>query len=126
MTKNCKQILENSNSCGSYAMNDGSGFCISHNPAARDIKELAVKKGGFAIKKQALPQLPSIEIQSKADVPRLLTTVIEEVRHGTIDLKSANTLGYLAGILIKAYELTDMQEKIEEIERIVLERKRTY
>lgn len=126
MTRNCKQILENDDSCGSYAMSDGSGFCISHNPAAKEIKELAVKKGGYAIKKQALPELPVLQIQSKTDVPRLLTTVIDEVRQGAIDLKSANTLGYLAGILIKAYELTDMQEKIEEIERIVLERKRTY
>lgn len=125
MTKNCKKIFENGENCGGYSITN-SEFCFSHDPASRDLKDLAIKKGGLAVKKKTMGQLPAILLQDKADVPKLITTVINEVRAGEIDLKAANTLGYLAGILIKAYELVNMEERIEEIERVVLERRRTY
>ncbi len=125
MAKNCKKILENGEQCGGYNITD-SKFCFSHDPNSRDLKELAVRKGGLTVKKNSMLSLPVVQIQSKSDVPKLLTTVIAEVREGTIDLKAANTLGYLAGILIKAYELVNMEERIEEIEKVVLERRRTY
>ncbi|KKU91394.1 MAG: hypothetical protein UY22_C0043G0015 [Candidatus Amesbacteria bacterium GW2011_GWC1_48_10] len=108
-------------------MADGSGLCISHNPAAKDIKQLAVRKGGEAPKKvEAAANLPTVTITTKADVPTFLVAVIDELRAGQVDIKTANTLGYLAGVLIKAYETAEMEARIEEIERVVLERRTRY
>lgn len=123
----CTAQLADGSPCGGYAMADGSGLCISHNPAAKEIKQLAVRKGGEAPKRvETASNLPAIAISTKADVPAFLVAVIDELRAGQVDIKTANTLGYLAGVLIKAYETAEMEARIEQIEKVVLERRTRY
>lgn len=120
----CSYILTDSRQCGAFAMDD-SDFCLNHNPLARDIKIAAVKKGGLSPKKRRSVNLSAMPIQSKQDVIPFLISVINEVRTGKIDNKTANALAYIGGMLIKAYELADMEKRLSEIETLVLERK-TY
>jgi len=91
----------------------------------KEQKQLAVAKGGRVSKRKADIRLDTIPIDEKKDVIPFLVTVINELRRGKLEVKRANALGYLGGVLIKAYELADMEERLEKVERLVLE-KRTY
>lgn len=120
----CKCIKNNQEQCGAQAMIN-STFCINHNPLAKDLKIAAAKKGGLSPKKRRSINLSTIPIQSKNDVVPFLISLINEVRTGKIDNRTANALGYIGGMLIKAYELTDVEMRLSQIETLVLERK-TY
>ena len=117
-------FLTDGRQCGAFAM-DNSEFCLNHNPLAKELKIAAVKKGGLSLKKRHSLNLQAVPIQDKQDVIPFLISVINEVRTGKIDNKTANALAYIGGMLIKAYELTDMETRLSQIETLVLERK-TY
>jgi hypothetical protein len=119
----CK-FIKNGKHCGAFAMNK-SEFCFSHNPEAKEQKQLAVMKGGKALKRSACVQLATVDINDKKDVIPFLVAVINELRGGKIDNRKANSLAYVGGVLIKAYELAEMEDRLEKVERLVLE-KRTY
>lgn len=119
----CKYI-KNKKRCGAYAMND-SDFCFSHNPEAKELKQLAVIKGGKVSKRSLGVLLPAVSIEEKKDVIPFLVSVINELRTGKIDNRKANALAYVGGVLIKAYELAEMEDRLEKIEKVVLE-KRTF
>jgi hypothetical protein len=42
---------------------------------------------------------------------------------GTLDPRIANTIGYLAGHLIRAFEVAELEGKVEEVRAVLLDRK---
>ncbi len=118
----CITIKPNKTRCGANAMKD-SRFCFTHNPQTKDAKSIAVQKGGQAVRKSPDP-LPVIEIRDAKSIATLLISTINEVRAGTTEIRIANCVGYLAGHLIKAFELTTVEDRLVEIERVILERKK--
>jgi hypothetical protein len=90
-------------------------FCFTHNPETREARKEAVIKGGSSPKKNYNP-LPPLEIGNTKDVVKLLGQTINEVRQGIIDLRVANCVGYLAGHLIKALEVADLEDRVVSIE----------
>ncbi|MSU44947.1 hypothetical protein EXS45_02095 [Candidatus Nomurabacteria bacterium] len=119
----CKFIKQDNNQCEANALKD-SELCFTHNPEVSEAKHQAVVKGGSSPKKNYNP-LPLVEISDAKSVVNLLATTVNEVRQGTIDLRVANCIGYLAGHLIKALEVSEIVSRVETIERIILERKTT-
>jgi hypothetical protein len=111
----CCYIKSNKEQCSANAMT-GSKFCFSHNPDTKKEKLVAVIKGGKAPKKNH-SSLPPIPLNQPKDVVGLLTTTINEVREGSIELRIANCIGYLSGHLIKAFEITDLEDRISKIEK---------
>ena len=118
----CIFIKADSEQCGANAIND-SEFCFSHDPDMEEAKRLATTKGGKSPKKNYNPLSP-IEIEGSKDVVRLLVTTIGEVRQGEIDLRVANCVGFLAGHLLKALELGEVDEKLELISSLIIQRKK--
>jgi len=55
----------------------------------------------------------------------LLADTVNRVRPGEMPPRIANTVGYLAGHMIKALEMAELEDRLKKVERIVLERK-TY
>lgn len=119
----CKHEI-NEKQCQAFAVS-GSEYCFSHDPKLKDQKKLAVVKGGKVSKRGPEVRLASVQIEDKRDVITFLTCVIDELRTGKLEVKRANSLGYLGGVLIKAFELAEMEERLEKVEKLVLE-KRTY
>src|SRR3989344_2939145 len=111
----CKFIKLNKKQCNANALRD-TDFCFSHNPATKEEKKEAVIKGGKSPKKNYNP-LPKIKIDNTSDVTKLLTVTINEVRAGEINLRVANCIGYLSGHLIRAFEVSDLEKRVEEIEK---------
>lgn len=123
MAQQCLFIKPDGTQCGGYATN-GSAYCISHNPALAETKAEAVKKGGASEGYQKLNlDLAPLTIQNPSDVVTAIVQTINEVRSGTLPPKIASTLGYLLGIALKAFEVSELDSRLEVIERIILERK---
>lgn len=122
MQNQCKFINpETQIRCDSFALE--SGYCFSHDPANKDKKQLAVRKGGFAPKKIKL-DLPAVKIKNVDDVMVILEETINLVRSGKIPCSNpANTIGFLCSHILKAIELLKYADKIESVERILMERK---
>lgn len=113
----CKSVKENNEECNSNAVVD-SDYCFSHNPQTRAAKQAAVVKGGLA-SHQPRVSLEEVPIANVADVVALLARTINEVRANKIDLKAANCIGFLAGHLVKAIEISELENKINKIEKII-------
>jgi hypothetical protein len=62
---------------------------------------------------------PDQQIETVRDVCDLLSTTINDVRKGRLDPKIANTVGYLASVLVKAMEVGDLEERLAMLETAV-------
>lgn len=124
ITKVMKCVFEKTNgsACEANAM-AGSQYCFHHNPAiSAKVKKLAQAKGGQANKIMVKEPLPPLKIGASKDIVLLLEDTIARVRSGEMDLKIATTIGYLSGHLIKAFEVSYLEERVIKIENIVEQR----
>jgi len=122
MTQHCTYIKENGEPCGAYAVH-GSVFCLNHEPAMQETKHAAVQKGGQATSYEKLAlALPPLTIVNASDVVSAAIQTINEVRSGALPPKVASTIGYLLGVTLKGFEQSELQNRVQTIERVILER----
>ena len=122
MTQHCTYTKENGEQCGAYAV-EGSKFCINHEPTMKATKLAAVQKGGEATSYEKLAlALPPLTIVNASDVVSAAIQTINEVRSGTLPPKVASTIGYLLGVALKGFEQSELQNRVQTIERVILER----
>jgi len=119
---NCKYIKTDGEQCQAKAMK-GSDYCFTHNPDTQIEKHLAVVKGGLNSKRIRL-DLEPLSIKTPQEVSRLLEDTINKVRSGEMPPNVANSLGYLAGHTLKAIETTELQDKVVELEAVIIGRKK--
>ncbi len=119
----CQHIKPDGTQCGANAMADAE-FCFSHNPETQEGKAAAVLKGGQAIKprKEDVPLEP-LSVKSTQDILALIQDTINRVRTEPMTHQKANCIGYLANIALKALEVGELDEKLELINTLILERK---
>jgi len=121
--KRCRFIKTDKQKCKAWAMSD-SEFCYFHNPDISEAEKKEIQsRGGQANKIKVLEPLEPITLKRGDDVILLLEDTINKVRAGKMDLRVANCMGYLAGHLIKAIEITKLENRVEIIERAILERR---
>ncbi len=97
----------------------GYDFCYLHNPVVGlKTKQEARARGGRKNGAHVSNPLPAMKLHSPQNVVLLLEDTINRVRDGEMDLKAANCLGYLAGHLAKAIELSVMEVRIRELEEV--------
>jgi hypothetical protein len=104
MAKKCK-YKKNGKRCKAYALTDDD-YCFSHSPKKARERAAARRKGGkkaLADKKRVL-QRSDVKIETTSDIVKLLNETINQVRTGRIEVKIANSVGYLSGICLKALE----------------------
>lgn len=111
----CNYIKKDKKQCSANAMTD-SKFCFTHNPAMKEQKRAAVIKGGKMSKKNR-SFLPTVLLSQPKDIVGLLNTTINEVRGGLIELRIANCIGYLSGHLMKAFEISDLEDRVSKLEK---------
>jgi hypothetical protein len=83
----------------------------------------ASRRGGLSREVEIETPLEAVPVSTSKDVVTLLTRTISEVRSGRLDPRIANTIGYLAGHLIRAFEVAELAGKVEEVRAVLLERK---
>ena len=116
----CTQTKEDGSKCNAWAQADKS-FCLMHDPDMEEEHKLICQKGGQTPKKNFNPLAP-IFLDNPEDVVNLLADTINRVRAGEMDLRVANCIGYLSGHLTKAFEVAQLSQRIELIEKVVLTR----
>lgn len=101
----------------------GSDFCYLHNPNISEAtKRTAQAKGGSNTRIVQQPLSP-VSINNVKDVISLLGGAINEVRDGSLDIKAANCIGYLSGHLVKAMEISDLEERMEKLETELMKKR---
>ena len=124
--KRCRFIKTDKQKCKAWAMTDNE-FCYFHNPDVSEAEKKEIQsRGGQANKIKVLKPLLPITIKQGDDVILLLEDTINKVRAGEIDLRVANSIGYLAGHLLKAIEIAKLEGRVEIIERAILEKRKSY
>ncbi len=104
----------------------GSSFCFLHDPDKGEEQRRARQAGGNTRAAKVLDaETPAKDIRSVADVTGLLSDTIHQVRTGALDPKVANCVGYLSGILLKAIEVGEIEERLAAMEAVVSKSPRT-
>ncbi|MGO9604170.1 MAG: hypothetical protein ACLQAT_12355 [Candidatus Binataceae bacterium] len=62
---------------------------------------------------------PYAKLESPQDAVKLLADTINQVRRGEVDPKIANTVGYLAGLLLKGLRDSETERRLAALESAV-------
>lgn len=120
----CKKLTIGNTQCKANAMKN-SEFCYIHNPEIPDNEKQENRRKGAnkpKTRKSTFNYLSKFKIKSDEDIPEIVLTIMNEYRAGIIHDKTAQTLGNLCGVLVKAYAqknsklLEDILEKLEQTE----------
>jgi len=115
----CKHIKNNGEECKANAMDNG--YCYLHNPDIPEgQKQLARVKGGENNIVLVGDVMPVKNVKTNKDIVDLMEDVINRVKQGTLDIRVANTIGYLAGVSQKAIKETEVEERLKRIEDSLL------
>jgi hypothetical protein len=117
----CQQTKQDGSPCRANARH-GSKYCFFHDPSSAVEREAARRNGGRERSRRAavLPgDTPDRPLASAADVTGLLAETINQVRRGEVDPRISNAVGYLAGILLKAKERDEMEQRLARLESIL-------
>jgi hypothetical protein len=119
MTNTCQALNRDGSPCRANPLT-GSDYCFHHDPDRAEERRLARRKGGRARHGRHLGpvgQAEPITLGSMADVAALLQETINETRRLENSIQRARTLGYLAGQLIKAMDMAELEDRVARIER---------
>jgi len=122
----CSFIKPDGTQCNANAMSD-STFCYTHNPDISDEEKREAKQRGGQNRAVAISEpLPPLAIVEPNDAVLLIVDTINRVRAGELDIRVANCLGFLTDKLLKAFEVSKLNDRVEIIERVILEKKTRY
>lgn len=93
-----------------------SGFCFWHDPAkAQERREACVKGGKGRLKQADSVDDTAMDIN---DIKRVLSGGIRELRASGQDVIGRNrAIGYLASILLSAIQQSDIEARLEALEK---------
>ena len=122
----CEFIKPDGKQCNANAMSEAD-YCYTHNPDISDEeKREAKQRGGRARALTIANPLPALPIAEPEDAVLLIADTIKRVRAGKLDIRTANCLGFLSDKLLKAFETSRLDDRLEVIERVILEKKTKY
>ncbi len=113
----CIHTKRNGQPCGGFAL-AGSRFCFAHDPQQATKRDEARRRGGKAGRVLTLSAADT-SVRSLGDVVTLIEDTINDVRNGRMDSRTANTIGYLANISIKAIEQSELEVRLEALEAVL-------
>lgn len=117
----CKATLEGVGQCRAWALTD-KDYCYAHDPEGEEARIESARRGGLVKQIRIEHALEAVDVNTPKDVVKLLTVTINEVREGKIPLQIANTIGFLTGHLLRAFEVAEMDKKLDEIRGVITER----
>lgn len=112
----CKATNKSGKPCKAHAMND-SEYCYLHNPEIKASEKLSARSnGGKSIAHNKSNTIGTITLKSSSDVVTLLSKTINAVLTNEIDVKRANSIGFLSNHLLKAIEVSDLEQRLIKLE----------
>ena len=120
----CSAIKHDGTPCNAYALT-GSDYCYQHDPERAAERRQARSKGGRARHGRHIGPVgaaPAFSLDTMAGVTALLQHSIDQTLQLENSLHRARTLGYLAGLLIKALDIASLEERVLLLERLLQSR----
>ena len=120
-SRQCEHVKPDGERCRAAAMH-GSAYCFFHDPEQADKRRGAQQAGGRERCRPMLIASPAGEeapLERVQDVAELLSDTIHQVRRGDLEPRVANAVGYLAGTLLKALQAGELEERVEQLERLL-------
>jgi len=122
LKKPCKALKLDGSQCQAAALPE-STCCFFHDPSKAAERWEAQASGGRANRMKTLDAAtPDRNIRDCRDALALIAESINEVRTGRIDPRIANSVGYLATIAIRVFEQSDLEARIDKLERLIKSR----
>lgn len=115
--KLCKFIKPDGERCGCNRLK-GEEHCFFHSIKSELLRREASLRGGESPKRSYGNYNP-VDIQSTADVLNLITETVNDLRQNKTSVRTANAVGYLAGIALKAIEQSELARRLEEVEYVL-------
>ncbi len=122
--KKCHATNRDGTPCNAYA-GTGSDYCYSHDPGLAAERRQARRRGGRARHGRRIGptgQAQPITLETMADVAALLQHTINDALQLENSIQRARTIGYLAGLLIKALDQAVLEERITQLEHVLRSR----
>ena len=121
--KKCSFIKPDGNRCSAFHMKD-SNYCFTHNPEVAQERALAHRKAGLAQKFELgegveVVWAKNIRLKRPRDIVRFTSKIMNELRQGKVEPRIATALFYGANVLIRAFEVSEITERVENIERVL-------
>lgn len=118
MVGRCEHIKSDGQSCKAHATS-GSAYCFFHDPGASEERTAAQRAGGQANRPTIVREAQVRKLETSSDVAGLLAETINSLRRAELDPKVANSVGYLANILVKTLEQSEIADRLEALERVM-------
>lgn len=118
MIKFCKAITPAGTRCKKTATTP-DGFCSQHDPAQAARRVESARKAGQMCRvrvSERFQDLPDFELNDAADVRNLLSLVESGLLRGEVDPKIANSVAYVANVLLRAIDAGDTEERLKYLE----------
>lgn len=122
---NCRHIKADRSPCRAMARS-GSDYCFFHDPDSAAERQAARINGGKERSRKSRvlpPDTPDAQLTTAADVKGLLNKTINQVLRGEVDPRISNAVGYLAGILLKAKQQDEFEDRLERLESVLASQK---
>ena len=115
----CKGTTKAGEPCRGFAVGNG-GFCFTHDPGRAEERRAARSKGGAARHGRKLRNDHApVTLASIADLLPLLEQAVNDVLSLENSIARARTIGYLAGVAVRAFEVTELAERIAALEAAI-------
>ena len=89
-------------------------YCYFHSETTKDQRAKSSKKGGS----RKRTNIADIEIDSVADLKQILADAINDLRRSKVGVVGrTRAIGYLAGVMIEAIDKSDIEARIDALER---------
>lgn len=101
----------------------GKDLCFWHDPGRAGDRVTAGRQGGSRGRHRTLSvDVPDFPVSDAASIVKLLSTTIIHTLKGEIDPRVANAVGYLAGVILRAREQGELEDRVKQLEESVVTR----
>jgi hypothetical protein len=114
----CEFIKRDGEPCQANAM-PGSKFCFWHNPENAAKSAAARKKGGQNRRTAKADSHGPYRIETVDDIKLSLNDALNDVYLLENSHARARSIGYLCQILIRAFEVSELEKRLEALENTV-------
>jgi hypothetical protein len=113
----CEARTKAGGPCRAPAVEGNLCFCHAHPERLAELGRQGGRKNRrWKVDEGDLPHRP---LKSVGQVSELLEETINRVRQGPFDLRTANAIGFLAGILLKAIESGRIEDRLAHLEAVL-------
>lgn len=122
--RRCKATTRSGKPCQAWAVEE-SDFCFWHDPGRAHERRAARRRGGHARHGRHIGPTGDVEpvtITSARDTLPILAEAVNDLQALENSVSRARAIGYLCGQVIKAFEVTELQARVEALESALARR----